>query len=260
VHALRERPGLEVTGETAIAIDVSQQLLDSLPLYLGLVVGFAFLLLLVVFRSVLIPLKATISFLLSLGATLGCTVAVFQWGRLGSVFGVDPAAPLLSFLPILVIGVLFGLSMDYEMFLVTGMREEHAHGAEAHTAVVAGFGQGARVVTAAALIMIGVFGNGTFTGGPTIKAVAFALAVGVLMDAFVVRMTLVPAAMMLFGRAAWWFPRWLDRITPRADIEGAALHRPVAADIGDIPDDRPADFPVGRKSELHTAGRDAGQM
>jgi RND superfamily putative drug exporter len=181
------------------------------------------------------------------------------------VFGVEPAAPLLSFLPILVIGVLFGLSMDYEMFLVTGMREQHAHGAEAHTAVVAGFGQGARVVTAAALIMIGVFGNGTFTGGPTIKAIAFALAVGVLMDAFVVRMTLVPAAMMLFGRAAWWFPRWLERATPHVDIEGSAvrhLAEPVraAGAIGGIPDVPPAEIPVGRKSQLHTAGRDAGQM
>jgi RND superfamily putative drug exporter len=274
VHTLRERPGIEVTGQTAVAIDVSQRLQDSLPLYLALVVGFAFLLLLVVFRSVLIPVKATISFLLSLGATLGCTVAVFQWDWLGRVFGVDPAGPLLSFLPILVIGVLFGLSMDYEMFLVTGMREEHAHGAEAHQAVVTGFGQGARVVTAAALIMIGVFGNGTFTGGPTIKAIAFALAVGVLVDAFVVRMTLVPAAMMLFGRAAWWFPRWLDRLTPRVDLEGTALRHlavlppaPGPADgaenpgqLGDIPDEPAAETPVGRKSQLHTAGRDAGQM
>jgi RND superfamily putative drug exporter len=254
VHALREpsavgaitpRPTLEVTGETAVAIDVSQRLESSLPLYLGLVVGFAFLLLLVVFRSVLIPLKATVSFLLSLGATLGCTVAVFQWGWLGGVFGVDPAGPLLSFLPILVIGVLFGLSMDYEMFLVTGMREEHAHGSEAHAAVVTGFGQGARVVTAAALIMIGVFGNGVFAGDATIKPIAFGLAVGVLVDAFVVRVTLVPAAMMLFGRAAWWFPRWLDQLTPRVDIEGAALDRPHAPEIPDRP---MADAAVGQTS------------
>jgi RND superfamily putative drug exporter len=134
--------------------------------------------------------------------------------------------------------------MDYEMFLVTGMREEHAHGAEAHTAVVAGFGQGARVVTAAALIMIGVFGNGVFAGDNTIKPIAFGLAVGVLVDAFVVRMTLVPAAMTLFGRAAWWFPRRLDRVTPRVDLEGTALRRPPAPLAAAIP---LADARVGRR-------------
>ncbi|MEA9985964.1 MMPL family transporter [Subtercola sp. RTI3] len=213
----------EVTGTTAIAIDISQRLLDALPEYLALVAGFAFLLLMVVFRSLLIPLKATLSFLLSLGAALGATVAVFQWGWLGSLFHVDPAAPLLSFLPILVVGVLFGLSMDYEMFLVSGMREQRSHGASSRAAVSGGFTSGAKVVAAAALIMIGVFGNGAIAGRGTIQPMAFALAVGVLVDAFVVRMTLVPAVMRLFGDAAWWLPRWLDRILPDADIEGASL-------------------------------------
>jgi RND superfamily putative drug exporter len=226
VHRLRERPGLAVTGATAVAIDISAFLAGRLPLYLALIAGFTFLLLLVVFRSVLVPLKATLSFLLSLGAALGCTVAVFQQGHLGGVFGVDPAGPLLSFLPVIVIGVLFGLSMDYEMFLVTGMHERHARGETARSAVLSGFGQGARVVTAAALIMIGVFGNGTVTGDSTIKPIAFALAVGVLVDAFLVRMMLVPAAMVLFGRAAWWLPRWLDRVTPHVDLEGSALRGP----------------------------------
>ena len=226
VHKLRETPGRAVTGQTAVAIDVSHLLADRLPLYLLLIVGLTFLLLLVIFRSVLVPLKATVSFLLSLGAALGCTVAVFQHGVLGSVFGVDPAGPLLSFLPVIVIGVLFGLSMDYEMFLVSGMHERHAHGEPARAAVLSGFGQGARVVAAAALIMIGVFGNGALTGDSTIKPIAFALAAGVLLDAFVVRMLLVPAAMTLFGRAAWWFPRRLDRITPRVDLEGSALTTP----------------------------------
>jgi RND superfamily putative drug exporter len=225
-HGLDSAPTLEVTGATAVAIDISQRLLDALPLYLGLVVGFSFLLLLVVFRSILIPIKATLSFLLSLGAALGATVAVFQWGWLGELFHVDPAGPLLSFLPILVIGVLFGLSMDYEMFLVSGMRERFAHGTPAKLAVTAGFGQGAKVVAAAALIMIGVFGNGALNGGTTIGPIAFALAIGVLIDAFVVRMTLVPAVMTLFGKAAWWLPVWLSRIVPRIDIEGAALERP----------------------------------
>jgi putative drug exporter of the RND superfamily len=239
VRALRDLPRasagspiLSITGQTAVAIDVSQRLLDALPLYLGLVAAFAFVLLLVVFRSIVIPLKATLSFLLSLGATLGVVVAVFQWGWLGALFGVDPAGPLLSFLPILIVGVLFGLSMDYEMFLVSGMREQHAHGAESRAAVTEGFSQGAKVVAAAALIMIGVFGNGALNGSETIRPIAFGLAAGVLIDAFVVRMTLVPAVLYLFGRTTWWFPRWLDRVIPRVDIEGASLDRqsPVQAE------------------------------
>jgi RND superfamily putative drug exporter len=211
---------LLVSGQTAVAIDISDHLLHALPLYLGLVAGFAFLLLLVVFRSLLIPLKATISFLLSLGASLGCTVAVYQWGWLGHVFGVGNPGPLLSFLPTIVIGVLFGLSMDYEMFLVSGMHEEHRTGASAPTAVVAGFGHGAKVVTAAALIMIGVFGSGVFGGDPTTGPIAFALAAGVLVDAFVVRLVLVPAIMSLFGKAAWWLPRRLSKVVPSVDLEG----------------------------------------
>ena len=229
VGSLREMPGpsILVTGETAVDIDISNRLLDALPLYLALVAGFAFVLLLVIFRSILIPLKATLSFLLSLGAGLGCTVAVYQWGWLGTGFGVDPAAPLLSFLPTIIIGVLFGLSMDYEMFLVSGMREEHVHGAADREAVVTGFANGAKVVVAAALIMVGVFGGGVVTGSSITKPIAFALAVGVLVDAFLVRLLLVPAVLSLFGRAAWWLPRWLGRIAPRIDVEGAALeHRP----------------------------------
>ncbi|HEX4442837.1 MAG TPA: MMPL family transporter [Galbitalea sp.] len=222
---LRVAPKLEVSGQTAVAIDVSQRLLNALPLYLALVIGFAFILLLIVFRSVLIPLKATISFVLSLGATLGCVVAVFQFGWLGAAFQVDPAGPLLAFLPIIVVGVLFGLSMDYEMFLVSGMRERFAHGAAPHDAVASGFANGAKVVAAAALIMIGVFGNGAFNGSTTTRPIAFALAAGVLVDAFVVRMTLVPAVMFLLGRSAWWLPRWLQHIVPQVDIEGAALER-----------------------------------
>ncbi|MCU1530084.1 MAG: family transporter, partial [Frondihabitans sp.] len=233
VHALRDEADLrlpsgvsvDVTGETAVQIDISQRLLDALPIYLALIAGFAFLLLLVVFRSILIPLKAVASFLLSLGAALGATVAVYQWGFLGNVFGVDPAAPLLSFLPILEVGVLFGLSMDYEMFLVSGMREQRARGARSDDAIAVGFSHGAKVVAAAALIMIGVFGNGAIAGSATIKPIAFALAIGVLVDAFAVRMTLVPAVMTLFGDAAWWLPRWLARAVPDADIEGASLER-----------------------------------
>jgi RND superfamily putative drug exporter len=225
VQHLRDQNML-VTGETAVAIDISDRLLHAVPLYLALVAGFAFVLLLVIFRSLLIPLKATLSFLLSLGAALGCTVAIFQWGWLADVFGVDPAGPLLSFLPTIVIGVLFGLSMDYEMFLVAGMRERHAHGVDASESVVSGFQQGAKVVVVAALIMIGVFGGGVVTGSTVVRPIAFALAVGVLVDAFAVRLVLVPAVMALFGRAAWYLPRWLGKIAPRVDVEGSALQEP----------------------------------
>jgi putative drug exporter of the RND superfamily len=209
---------LLVTGQTAVAIDISDHLLDALPLYLALVAGFAFVLLLVVFRSVLIPLKAVLSFLLSLGAALGCTVAVFQFGWFGVA---DPAGPLLSFLPTIVIGVLFGLSMDYEMFLVSGMHEEHRRGVAAP--VVPGFARGAKVVVAAGLIMIGVFGGGVAGGDPVVRPIAFALAVGVLVDAFVVRLVLVPAVISLFGRAAWWLPRPLARVVPAVDVEGTSI-------------------------------------
>jgi RND superfamily putative drug exporter len=226
-------PGVSllVTGQTAVAIDISSHLLHALPLYLGLVAGFAFLLLLMVFRSVLIPLKATISFLLSLGAALGCTVAVYQWGWLGGVFGITTAGPLMSFLPTIVIGVLFGLSMDYEMFLVSGMHEEHRHGESAEKAVVFGFAHGAKVVTAAALIMIGVFGSGIFGGNPLTAPIAFALAAGVLVDAFLVRLVLVPAVMSLFGKAAWWLPRRLGRVVPSVEIEGRPEEAPVPAGV-----------------------------
>ena len=222
VARLREHPGLLVTGQTAVAIDISEHLQAALPLYLALVAGFAFVLLLVVFRSVLIAVKAVLSFLLSLGAALGCTVAVFQWGWLGVA---DPPGPLLSFLPTIVIGVLFGLSMDYEMFLVSGMHEEHRRGAAPQAVVVDGFARGAKVVTAAALIMIGVFGGGVAGGDPVTRPIAFALAAGVLVDAFVVRLVLVPAVISLFGRAAWWLPKRLDRVVPAVDVEGSALAR-----------------------------------
>ncbi|NNC12179.1 MMPL family transporter [Planctomonas sp. JC2975] len=239
-HAVQGTPQLEVTGQTAVDIDISARLASALPLYLGLVALFAFLLMVAVFRSILVPLKAAISFLLSLAAALGVTVAVFQWGWLGGLFGVDPPAPLLAFLPTIVIGVLFGLSMDYEMFLVTGMREHYVHHESARGAVSTGFQQGAKVVVAAALIMIGVFGNGVVEGDATIRPIAFALAVGILVDAFVVRMTIVPAVMALFGRAAWWLPQWLQRIVPSVDVEGASLSRPttsaLAAEAADAPE------------------------
>jgi RND superfamily putative drug exporter len=214
---------LYVTGATALNIDVSNRLSSALPVYLVLVVGLSLLLLLLVFRSVLVPIKAALGFLLTIGSTFGALVAVFQWGWLANLVGVSQTGPIISFLPIIMIAILFGLSMDYEVFLVSGMRESFAHGAEPTPAVIGGFHRGARVVTAAAIIMTSVFAGFILGGDATIKSIGFALAFGVLIDAFVVRMTIVPAVMSLLGRAAWWLPAWLDRLLPDVDIEGRSL-------------------------------------
>ncbi len=219
-----------VTGQTAAGVDISQSLQDAFPRYLAVVVGLAFLLLMLVFRSILVPLKATLGFLLSIGMSLGATVAVFQWGWLQGLFGLDVSSPVVFILPLLLTGILFGLAMDYEVFLVSRMREEHVHGREARAAVVEGFSHSARVVTAAALIMVGVFA-GFITGEDVIiKTLGFALAVGVLADAFLVRMLIVPAVMLIVGERMWWLPRWLDRLLPNLDIEGEALVRQRAGD------------------------------
>ena len=220
---------IAVTGQTAVNIDTSDKIGAALLPYLGLVVGLAFLLLMLVFRSVLVPLKATLGFLLSIGATFGAVVAVFQWGWLGSVLGVAETGPIMSLLPVLLVGILFGLAMDYQVFLVTRMREDHVHGAGAQPAVITGFRHGARVVTAAAIIMISVFSGFILSPEVLIKSIGFALAFGVLVDAFVVRMTIVPAAMSLLDRAAWWLPRWLDRALPKVDVEGEGLAAPADA-------------------------------
>jgi putative drug exporter of the RND superfamily len=218
---------VRVTGATAVGIDVSEKLTAAMPVYLGVVIGLSFLLLLLAFRSLLVPLKATIGFLLTIGATFGIIVAVFQWGWGSSLFGVDRPGPLVCFLPIIMMGVLFGLAMDYEVFIVSRVREEFVHGLGPTAATVEGVGHGARVVTAAALIMSAVFGGFILVEDPIIKTIGFGLAIGVLIDAFVVRMTLVPAVLTLMGRVAWAFPSWLDRVTPRVDIEGAELRAPA---------------------------------
>ncbi|MEV1156915.1 MMPL family transporter [Micromonospora chokoriensis] len=212
-----------LTGATAIGIDVSEKLSDALPIYLLLVVGLSVLLLMLVFRSLLVPLKAALGFLLTVAATFGITVAIFQQGHLADLVGLDSPAPLVSFLPILLIGILFGLAMDYEVFLVSRMREDFVHGDTAREATISGMGHGARVVTAAALIMMSVFGGFVFLEDPIIKSMGFALAIGVAIDAFVVRMTIVPAVMSLLGDRAWWLPRWLNRALPNVDIEGEGL-------------------------------------
>ncbi|GIF62477.1 membrane protein [Asanoa ishikariensis] len=218
-----------ITGQTAVGIDVSTKLSHALPTYLLLVVGLSVLLLGVVFRSVLVPIKAALGFLLTVGATFGLTTLVFQQGHLAGLVGLDTPGPLVSFLPILLIGILFGLAMDYEVFLVSRMREDFVHGDTPTRATVSGMGHGARVVTAAALIMTAVFAGFILLDDPVIKSIGFALAVGVAIDAFVVRLTLVPAVMSMLGRSAWWLPRWLDRILPDVDLEGAKLRRHLDA-------------------------------
>jgi RND superfamily putative drug exporter len=212
-----------VTGITAIITDFNQMMADALLPYLSIVVGLSFLLLILVFRSIIVPLKAALGFLLTMGATFGAVVAVFQWGNLTDLLPFSQTGMIISFLPIFLIGVVFGLAMDYQVFLVTRMREEYVHGAAPIPAVVTGFQHGSRVVTAAAIIMISVFAGFALSGDDFIIQVSFALATAIALDAFVVRMTLVPAALALLGRRAWWLPRWLDRIVPNVDVEGEKL-------------------------------------
>ena len=216
---------LGVTGLVASNIDVSSKLAAALPVYLGTVLILSLLVLVLVFRSILVPLIASVGFLLSVAATMGAVVAVYQWGWLGSVFGVHDPSPVLSFLPTMLIGILFGLAMDYQLFLVSGMREAYVHGKSAKEAVVAGARSGFTVVLAAASIMIFVFGGFAFSHLTQVRPIGLGLAVGVLADAFLVRMVLVPALMTLMGKSAWWIPRWLDRILPDVDVEGAKLER-----------------------------------
>ncbi|GAA0266769.1 MMPL family transporter [Actinomadura nitritigenes] len=233
VTAIRKRRGdlrsatgaqVLVTGRTALNIDIAQRLGGAVPPYLALVSALAFLILLVVFRSLVVPLKAAVGFLLSVLASLGVIVAVFQWGWLGSVLGVKQTGPINSTMPIFLIGVVFGLAMDYEVFLVSRMREAYTEGAEPRAAITAGFAHNARVVTAGALIMISVFAGFVGSSEAMIKMLGFGLGVAVLLDAFVVRMAVVPAALALLGRAAWWLPRRLAAILPDLDIEGTRLH------------------------------------
>ncbi|MFB6814057.1 MMPL family transporter [Streptomyces sp. NPDC056347] len=242
VHAIRDAgqdiksdTGAEllVTGSTAMNIDFSQKMNDALLPYLALVVGLAFLLLMVVFRSVLVPLKAALGFLLSVVAALGAVVAVYQWGWLGSLFGVEQTGPIMSMMPIFMVGVVFGLAMDYEVFLVTRMREAYVHGEKPGQAVVTGFRHGARVVTAAAVIMMAVFAGFIGSSEQMVKMIGFSLAVAVLFDAFVVRMAIVPAVLALLGHRAWWLPRWLDRLLPNVDVEGEGLRKQLEETPGD---------------------------
>ncbi|MEV6512255.1 MMPL family transporter [Streptomyces sp. NPDC051642] len=235
VHTIRDdRPAIkaaapgatfEVTGTTALNIDVAQKVSGALVPYLIVVVGLAVLLLLLVFRSIVIPIKAAVGFLLSVLAALGTVVAVFQWGWGASLLGVESTGPIMSLMPIFLVGIVFGLAMDYEVFLVSRIREAYVHGSAAHASIATGFRYSARVVTAAALIMISVFAGFITAGDSMIKMIGFGLAIAVLFDAFVVRMAFVPAVLALLGDRISWLPGWLDRLLPNVDIEGEILSR-----------------------------------
>jgi RND superfamily putative drug exporter len=209
-----------VGGPTATFIDLSDRIAERLPWFIGLVVLLSFLLLMIVFRSILVPLKAALMNLLSIGAAYGVMVAVFQKGWGASLFGVHESLPIVSFVPMFMFAILFGLSMDYEVFLLSRIREEYHRTKNNTEAVVAGITTTGRVITSAALIMISVFLSFVFGAEPTIKMIGLGLATAVFVDATIIRMVLVPATMQLLGDANWWLPRWLDRIIPKLDIEG----------------------------------------
>ena len=216
---------LGVTGITATNIDISDKLAEALPLYLGTVLLLSLILLILVFRSILVPLLASAGFLLTVFATFGAVVAVYQWGWFGFLFDVHDPGPILNFLPTILIGILFGLAMDYQLFLASGIREAYVHGKSPKDAINYGIHLSRAVVIAAALIMITVFGGFAFNHLTLVRPIGFGLAIGVLIDAFLVRLILVPAVMSLLGKSAWWLPKWLDKILPNVDVEGSSLER-----------------------------------
>jgi putative drug exporter of the RND superfamily len=212
---------VSLTGR-AMATDLTDRIASRLPLFIAAIVAMSFLLLMIVFRSILVPLKAALVNLLSIAAAYGVLVAVFQWGWGNELIGLHTTMPINPFLPLMMFAILFGLSMDYEVFLLSRIREEYLATGDNHAAVVRGLSSTARVITSAALIMISVFGAFVLTDDPNGKLFGVGLGVAVLLDATLIRMVLVPATMTLVGRANWWLPRWLDRILPHLDLEGAA--------------------------------------
>jgi RND superfamily putative drug exporter len=240
VHTLRDnRAAIEgqtgahilVGGTTASNIDVSSKLASALPIFLIVVVGLAFILLTFAFRTILVPIKSILGFLLSMAAALGAQVAMFQWGWGEHIFGITPSETI-SFLPIIMLAIIFGLSSDYEVFVVSRIKEEYTRNGDARRAVQRGVGLSARVVTAAAMIMFSIFVAFMFTNDPTIKAIGFSFAIGVFLDAFVVRLTLVPAVMAIIGSRIWYHPEWFAKYIPDPDIEGQRLeHKPAEREL-----------------------------
>ena len=203
-----------------IQIDFSDYLASRLPYFFAAVLALSFLLLMAVFRSLLVPLKAVIMNLLSIGAAYGLVVALFQWGWLSGITGVE-TAPIEPFIPMMLFAIVFGLSMDYEVFLLSRVREEWHRTGDSHTSVADGLAATAKVITAAAAIMVFVFGSFLLENDRIIKLFGVGLASAILLDATVVRMLLVPATMELLGDKNWWLPKWLDRLLPNIDVEGA---------------------------------------
>ncbi|GAA3642607.1 MMPL family transporter [Microbacterium awajiense] len=260
---------LKVTGFTAVGIDISDRLGAALLPFGLFVVGLSFILLMIVFRSIWVPLKATVGYLLSILAAFGVVAAVFEWGWFADALHVARTGPVISFMPIILMGVLFGLAMDYEVFLVSRMREDYVHalraaGPDANrrriamAAIRSGFTASARVVTAAALIMFFVFAAFVPEGDSSIKPIALGLAVGIAVDAFLVRMTLTPAVMALLGDKAWWMPRWLDRLLPHFDIEGEAVERELA--LADWPEPNTTAALVGERVGVHAEPSGSGRV
>ncbi|WP_037285635.1 MMPL family transporter [Saccharibacillus sacchari] len=216
-----------VTGSTAVNIDITQKLNQALPQFCLIIVGLAFVLLTVVFRSLLVPIKAVLGFILSLAATLGFATFVIQQGHFQNLFGFHNQSPILNFLPIILVGILFGLAMDYEVFLVSRMREAFKHTGDAKKSVLIGMRDSGGVVTAAGLIMVSVFTGFMMAEDPMIKVMGFALTFGIFFDAFIVRLFIVPGVMSLLGKSAWYLPKWLDRLLPNLDVEGEEIAKIV---------------------------------
>lgn len=240
---------LSVTGFTAVGIDVSDKLGNALLPFAFVVVGLSLILLTMVFRSIAVPIKATIGYLFSVGAAFGVVSLVFEHGVLAEALNVTRTGPVISFMPIVLMGILFGLAMDYEVFLVSRMREDYVHGGSAKHAITTGFQGSAKVVTAAAIIMIAVFVAFVPHGDMNLKPIALGLAVGVAVDAFVVRMVFVPAVLALLGEKAWYMPRWLDKVLPSFDVEGEGLTRELS--LADWPEPGATDAVAARDMEVH---------
>jgi RND superfamily putative drug exporter len=254
-----------VGGSTANFDDIGDRVVDRLPVFVAAVIVLSFLLLTVVFRSVVVALKAALLNLLSIGAAYGVLVIVFQWGWGTGLIGLETTVPVVSFIPMFMFAILFGLSMDYEVFLLSRVREEYVRTGDNGRAVIGGIAGTARVITSAALIMIAVFGGFVLGDDPVVKMMGLGLATAVLVDATIVRVVLVPATMQLVGDANWWLPRWLDRLLPRVDIEGEAAlpapemeigpHAGAGADATRAPEGAPEGAPAGGLATAGTASR-----
>jgi putative drug exporter of the RND superfamily len=218
-----------VSGFTAMVDDLTGQLDDTLPVFIAAILAASFLLLMLVFRSIVVPLKAALMNLLSVGGAYGVLVAVFQWGWLGDLFGFEGPVPIASPIPVIMFGILFGLSMDYEVFLLSRIREEYLRTEDNAESVARGLAATGRVITSAALIMVAVFLSFVANPSPTTKMFGLGLATAIALDATIVRMLVVPASMALLGRANWWLPGWLDRFIPQLTVEDAGPSTPATS-------------------------------